>query len=97
MEIPMRFRLPGAMLLVLALFGTAHGDEGKPADSEARLLRFPTLHGDRLVFCYAGDLYTVSANGGVARRLTSHPGYEMFPHFSPDGKWIAFTGHTRPR
>lgn len=62
------------------------------ADDEARLLRFPTIHGQHLVFCYAGDLYTVSSKGGVARRLTSHSGYEMFPHFSPDGKWIAFTG-----
>jgi tricorn protease len=92
MEIPMRFRLLGAMLLSLALFGTAHADETQPADAESRLLRFPTIHGPHLVFCYAGDLYTVSSNGGVARRLTSHSGYEMFPHLSPDGKWIAFTG-----
>jgi tricorn protease len=59
---------------------------------EARLLRFPTIHGNQVVFCYAGNLYTVTANGGVARRLSSHDGNEMFPHFSPDGKWIAFTG-----
>jgi len=61
---------------------------------EARLLRFPAIHGDQVVFGYAGDLYTVPVQGGVARRLTSDPqGYEMFPRFSPDGKWIAFTGH----
>lgn len=59
---------------------------------EARLLRFPAIHGDQIVFGYAGDLFTVSAKGGVARRLTSHEGYEMFPRFSPDGKSIAFTG-----
>lgn len=58
---------------------------------EARLLRFPTLHGGRITFGYAGDLYTVPAAGGVARRLTSHVGYEMFPRYSPDGKWLAFT------
>lgn len=63
----------------------------QPAD-EARLLRFPTTHGKQLVFTYGGDLFAVSAEGGVARRLTSHEGFEMFPHFSPDGKWIAFTG-----
>ncbi len=63
-----------------------------PTTDEARLLRFPTIHGDRIVFTYAGDLYTVQATGGVARRLTSHEGFEMFAHFSPDGKWIAFTG-----
>ncbi len=66
-------------------------DRGSPA-GEARLLRFPTIHGDAIVFGYAGNLYTVSAQGGIARRLTSHEGYEMFPHFSPDGKTLAFTG-----
>jgi len=58
---------------------------------ETRLLRFPTIYEDTVVFCYAGDLYIVSINGGVATRMTSHEGYEMFPHFSPDGKTIAFT------
>ncbi len=59
---------------------------------EARLLRFPTIHENNIVFSYAGDLYMVNAQGGVARKLTNHKGYEMFPHFSPDGRQIAFTG-----
>lgn len=59
---------------------------------EARLLRFPTTNGNEVVFSYAGDLYKVSINGGEAKRLTSHVGYEMFPKFSPDGQSIAFTG-----
>ncbi|MBN2243844.1 MAG: PD40 domain-containing protein [Acidobacteria bacterium] len=58
---------------------------------ETRLLRFPAIHGDRIVFSYAGDLYSVPAEGGVARKLTGDAGYEMFPRFSPDGKNIAFT------
>src|SRR5262245_53245501 len=63
-----------------------------PAADEARLLRFPAIHGDTVVFGYAGDLYTVSAKGGIARRLTSdEQSYEMFPRFSPDGKNLAFT------
>jgi len=61
------------------------------AQEEARLLRFPAINGDNVVFSYAGDLYTVSAEGGTARRLTSHDGYEVFPRFSPDGNTIAFT------
>ncbi|MDD4058752.1 MAG: PDZ domain-containing protein [Bacteroidales bacterium] len=60
--------------------------------SEARLLRFPDIKGDKIVFSYAGDLYITSSNGGVSRRLTSSIGYEMFPKFSPDGKMVAFTG-----
>lgn len=62
------------------------------AQDEARLLRFPAIHGNQIVFTYAGDLYTVNTSGGLARKLTSDPGYEMFARFSPDGKWVAFTG-----
>ncbi|HNQ89862.1 MAG TPA: PDZ domain-containing protein [Verrucomicrobiota bacterium] len=63
----------------------------EPAAGEARLLRFPAIHGDQIVFGYAGDLYTVPSTGGVARRLTSdESSYEMFPRFSPDGQWLAF-------
>ncbi|KKK60275.1 hypothetical protein LCGC14_3025980, partial [marine sediment metagenome] len=62
------------------------------ASEEARLLRFPAIHGDQIVFSYAGDLFTVDADGGIARKLTSHKGYEIFPRFSPDGSKIAFTG-----
>lgn len=59
---------------------------------EARLLRFPTIHSGRIVFTHAGDLFTVPASGGIARRLTSGDGYEMFARFSPDGRQLAFTG-----
>jgi len=62
------------------------------SEKEARLLRFPAIYDDRVVFNYAGDLYTVKSEGGTARKLTSHNGIEMFPRFSPDGKSIAFTG-----
>lgn len=61
------------------------------AADEARLLRFPTTNGNEVVFTYAGDLYKVALQGGEAKRLTSHVGYEMFAKFSPDGKTIAFT------
>jgi tricorn protease len=62
------------------------------AQQEARLLRFPAIHDNQIVFTYAGDLYTVPASGGTARRLTSDVGMEMFARFSPDGKQLAFTG-----
>ena len=60
--------------------------------NDTRLLRYPTIYGGQIVFGYAGDLYTVSSNGGTARKLTDHTGYEMFPRFSPDGRQIAFAG-----
>src|SRR5436309_3084640 len=56
-----------------------------------RLLRFPTTNGAQIVFCYAGELYTVSKEGGIGRRLSSGPGYTSFPHFSADGTQLAFT------
>lgn len=62
------------------------------AGDETLLLRFPTIYENQIVFTYAGDLYSVSSEGGIARKLTSHVGMELFPRFSPDGKWLAFTG-----
>src|SRR5262249_32199607 len=63
-----------------------------PAASETKLLRYPDISRDSVVFVYAGDLWTAPRAGGSARRLTSAPGSEIFPKFSPDGQWIAFTG-----
>ncbi len=62
-----------------------------PAD-EARLLRFPAVGGETIVFSYAGDLYSVSTAGGEAKKLTYGDSYDMFARVSPDGKTIAFTG-----
>ena len=59
---------------------------------EAGYYRHPTLHGDTVVFVCEDDLWSVSAAGGMARRLTASPGRITFPHLSPDGKSIAFTG-----
>jgi tricorn protease len=62
------------------------------ASAQTKLLRFPDIHGDRVAFTYGGDIWTASTEGGSAIRLTAHPGVEVFAKFSPDGKWIAFTG-----
>ncbi|MBE7542020.1 MAG: PD40 domain-containing protein [Solibacteraceae bacterium] len=79
-------RIPAFSLLCAALLTLP------AAEAQTRLLRFPDLHGDTVVFTYGGDLWTAPAKGGAATRLTAHPGQELFPRFSPDGKWIAFTG-----
>lgn len=83
----MKFHSAIISMLMLFLAGLLFAQE-----EEARLLRFPATNGEQIVFSYAGDLYSVPLAGGVARRLTGDTGYEMFPRFSPDGKWLAFTG-----
>ncbi len=62
---------------------------GTPAPT--KLLRFPATNGSAIVFSYAGQLYTVGVEGGTARRLTTGPGYAIFPRFSADGTQLAFT------
>ena len=56
------------------------------------LLRQPSVSNSSIVFVHGDDLWMVGLDGGDARRLTSALGTETSPRFSPDGKWIAFTG-----
>ncbi len=56
------------------------------------LIRYPTMHGNSVVFEAGGNLWKTTLSGGTAAQLTSDSGFDMSPHFSPDGRWIAFTG-----
>jgi tricorn protease len=76
-------------ILALALFALTAAAQD---NTLTRLLRQPDIHGNQVVFVYAGDLWLASTSGGEARRLTSDDGIELFPKFSPDGRWIAFSG-----
>ncbi len=88
MRAPLVFRL----LLILCLFAPIMLSTPTRADGETtRLLRFPDIHEEFVVFVYAGDLWRAPSSGGTARRLTAHAGLELFPKISPDGKQIAFT------
>ena len=57
-----------------------------------RLLRTPTVSATQIGFAYAQNIWVVPRVGGMARRITSFQGQTSNPHFSPDGKWIAFSG-----
>ncbi|HWJ34976.1 MAG TPA: PDZ domain-containing protein [Steroidobacteraceae bacterium] len=65
---------------------------GAAADAKRHLFQTPALSRELIAFGYAGDLWTVSRNGGRAARLTNGVGLESTPIFSPDGNTIAFTG-----
>ncbi len=82
----LRFLLPALALLLAVL--PAAADEG---DGVGRLLRYPSIHGDFVVFVYAGDLWRAPTAGGRAYRLTSHDGVELTPRISPDGEWVAYS------
>jgi len=81
----LKFRFSIFMLCVLfssILFAAMSG----------RFMQYPDINGDKIVFSYENDIWLAQKSGGLAVRLTSHPGAEYAPKISPDGKWIAFTG-----
>jgi tricorn protease len=88
-----RSNAPTLLALLLFLLVGPLASAGEPGNGppEARLLRFPDIHGDFVVFVYAGDIWRAPVTGGPALRLTSHEGLELFPKISPDGRWIAFS------
>jgi len=79
-----------ASLIAIILFATVGGGFGQ-ADNRL-LLQRPTVSQTQIAFVFAGDLWIVGREGGEAKQLTTGVGIESSPYFSPDGKWIAFTG-----
>ncbi len=77
-------------LSLLFLFLTAF----LPAQTGVYFTSYPSLSpdGTNIIFTFDGDLWTVPSNGGQAARLTAMQGDETNALYSPDGKWIAFTG-----
>jgi tricorn protease len=79
--------------LVIGSFSfTAFVAQAQTTSAQTRLLRMPTVSATQIAFAYANNIWTVPRAGGSARRLTSFQGQALNPHFSPDGKWIAFSG-----
>ena len=73
--------------LTLVLFSALSAS----AQIDARMLRHPSVSNTRIAFVYAGDIWLVAKSGGTAVRLTSSPGEEAFPRFSPDGTRVAYS------
>ena len=75
-------------LIALALLALAASAR---AQIDARMLRYPDVSATQIAFVYAGDIWLVPKSGGVAERLSTPKGEEMFPRFSPDGKLIGYS------
>jgi len=78
--------------LVLVVLATLAVASTAVAGVPGRFMQYPDIQGNTIVFSWERDLWTVPAGGGVATRVTTHPGTENAPKFSPDGKQIAFQG-----
>ncbi len=77
---------------IVALVSMAATLNAQTAAGKTRMLRSPTVSASQIAFAYANNIWTVPRAGGSARRITSFQGQTLNPHFSPDGKWIAFSG-----
>ena len=90
---PMSHSSPlGALLLALAAAPALGAQATTAADAgPTRMLRTPSVAGDRIAFAYANNVWVVPRAGGQARRLTSFQGQTQNPKLSPDGRLVAFS------
>jgi tricorn protease len=92
---PGRFMIgcrPVALFAAALVVGLVFAVQAQTTNAQTRLLRTPTVSATQIAFAYGNNIWTVPRAGGNARRLTSFQGQTSNPHFSPDGKWIAFSG-----
>ena len=80
-------RAARSLAIALALGVAATAAQAK----EAKLVRSPHYHNGKVVFSYLGDIWTASEDGKDIKRITAHKARDIFPRFSPDGRWIAFS------
>lgn len=81
-----------AFIPVLIAVAAGHGHFALSSSEGPMLMRHPSLSKTQIAFSFAGDIWTVPREGGQAARITSSPGGEIDPCFSPDGSMIAFAG-----
>jgi tricorn protease len=73
-----------ALFALLAITAAAFG-------REARLVRYPHYNDGRVTFSYLGDIWVANEDGRNIQRLTVNRARDVYPRFSPDGKWVAFS------
>ena len=79
--------LSGAVAAIAALLFGAASLNAAPV----KLARHPDFNAGRITFSYLGDIWTAGEDGNGVHRLTDNLAREVYPRFSPDGKWIVFT------
>src|SRR3954470_18897272 len=82
---------PKTVCVLLCLGTGAIAPSSASAQIDARMFRYPAVSRFQLAFVYAGDIWVAPKAGGNAVRLTSSPGEESFPRFSPDGQKLAYS------
>ena len=82
----------GFAIVGFVFFGFSNAAAAKQETAGTRMMSQPAVSADHIAFSYDRDLWIADRDGAHPRRLTSHEGTEVSPRFSPDGKWIAFTG-----
>jgi tricorn protease len=91
-----KMQLNKILIIAGCILAACSAAAAAPATSEPSghngYYRFPSLHGDTVVFTSEGDLWSVGIHGGGARRLTSGSGVESLARISPDGLSVAFVG-----
>jgi tricorn protease len=85
-----RRRLLGAALAAILI--VAAGSAIVSA-APAKLARHPDYHDGKIAFSYLGDIWTANEDGSAVHRVTDNIAREVYPRFSPDGKWIAFASN----
>jgi len=87
----MNVRMAIVLRLSVVVLGLGIVSVPSAAVPEAKLLRYPHFHNGRIVFTYLGDIWTANENGQDVRRITVHRARDVYPRFSPDGRWIGFS------
>ena len=85
-------RRASLLVSVTALLTIAFGRSSQTS-APIKLARHPDYHAGKIAFSYLGDIWTANEDGTAPQRLTDHRGHEMYPRFSPDGRWIAFSSN----
>ena len=82
-----------SLLLFLTTGFLATGSLTTRCAAETKLLRHPSYHNGKVAFSYLGDIWVANEDGSNVQRLTVHRARDIYPRFSPDGKWIAFSSN----